>query len=186
MFDLVADVERYGEFVPLCEKQVIVSRGKSGETVVLMTDMTVVYQIFRETFRSRVTLDRANGRILVESVDSPLCRLQALWTFGSKADEGCDVGFDLSYEFTSPVLGLLLGSIFHAVFGQFVQAFTNRADAIYGNRKRRSYQQKLKTLRTIELPMIDAGGPHADTHLCPCVTAHRCLHTRLELHSSPR
>ena len=66
MFDLVADVERYPEFVPLCQKHTIRSRKKCGDSEILMTDMTVAYQIFCETHRSRVTLDRANGRILVE------------------------------------------------------------------------------------------------------------------------
>jgi coenzyme Q-binding protein COQ10 len=131
MFDLVADIERYHEFVPLCQRHIIASRKKCGDTEILMTDMTVAYQIFRETHRSRVTLDRANGRILVESVDGPLRRLRTLWTFQSRDDDSCDVGFDLSYEFASPMLALLLGRVFDAAFSRFVQAFESRADVVY-------------------------------------------------------
>jgi coenzyme Q-binding protein COQ10 len=64
MFDLVADVERYHEFVPLCVRHAILSRETRGEIEILMTDMTVACGIYRESFKSRVTLDRANGCIL--------------------------------------------------------------------------------------------------------------------------
>jgi coenzyme Q-binding protein COQ10 len=81
MFDLVADVERYPAFVPLCRVHVIRSREKRVETEILTTDMTVAYRVFCETFTSRVTLDRGNGRILVESVNGPLRRLQTAGRF---------------------------------------------------------------------------------------------------------
>ena len=80
----------------------------------------------------------SNGRILVESVDGPLRRLRTLWTFQARGDDSCDVGFDLSYEFASPMIGLLVGGIFDAAFSRFVQAFERRADAIYGRRQRSS------------------------------------------------
>jgi len=138
MFDLVADIERYPEFVPLCQKHAIVSRKTCGDSEILMTEMTVTYKIFRETIRSRDTLDRTNGRILVESVDGPLRRLRTLWTFRSRDDDSCDVGFELSYEFASPMLGLLAGGVLDAAFGRYVQAFERRADAVYGKRVRPS------------------------------------------------
>ena len=138
MFDLVADVERYPSSFRSVKGTPSRSRKKCGDSEILMTDMTVAYQIFRETHRSRVTLDRANGRILVESADGPLRRLRTLWTFQSRDDDSCDVGFDLSYEFASPMLALLLGGIFDAAFSRFVQAFERRADAIYGRRERSS------------------------------------------------
>jgi coenzyme Q-binding protein COQ10 len=147
MFDLVADVERYHEFVPLCQRHTIASRKKCGDNEILMTDMTVSYQIFCETHRSCVTLDRANGRILVESVDGPLRRLRTLWTFQPSSDHSCEVGFDLSYEFSSPMIGLLAGGILDAAFSRFVQAFERRADAIYGRHGRPLclHPQMLKT-----------------------------------------
>jgi coenzyme Q-binding protein COQ10 len=153
MFDLVADVEHYSEFVPLCQKHTIRSRRKCGDSEIMMTDMTVAYQVFRATHRSRVTLDRANGRILVESVDGPLRRLRTVWTFQSRDRDSCDVGFDLSYEFASPMLALLVGGIVDVAFSRFVQAFESRADAVYGSRERPSTQRELKSSNAEKLPM---------------------------------
>ena len=135
MFDLVADVERYSEFVPLCLRHVVRSRGKSANAEILITDMTVACGIWRETFLSRVMLDRPNGCILVESTDGPLRRLQTRWTFQSRSAGSCDVGFHLSYELASRTLALLMGPVFDAAFARFVQAFERRADAIYRRRK---------------------------------------------------
>src|SRR6516162_6767510 len=135
MFDLVADVERYHEFVPLCVRHAILSRETCAETEILMTDMTVACGIYRESFTSRVTLDRTNGCILVESTDGPLRRLRTRWTFQSRSDDSCDVGFHLHYELASRALALLMGAVFDAAFGRFVQAFERRADIVYGRRR---------------------------------------------------
>ena len=86
MFDLVADGESYPEFVPLCADLRVKSRTNKGEGItVLVADMTVAYKIFRETFASRVTLDRPNLKILVEYLDGPFKRLQNRWSFGRPA-----------------------------------------------------------------------------------------------------
>ena len=95
MFDLVADVERYHEFVPLCLRHAIVSREVRPDSEILMTNMTVECGIYRESYISRVALDRANGRILVESSDGPLRELRTQWTFQPRADRSCEVGFYL-------------------------------------------------------------------------------------------
>jgi coenzyme Q-binding protein COQ10 len=132
MFDLVADVERYSEFVPLCQRHAIRSRETHAGIETLMTDMTVACGIYRESFISRVTLDRANGCILVESTDGPLRRLRTRWTFQSRSDGSCDIGFHLHYELASRTLALLMGAVFDAAFGRFVEAFERRADIVYG------------------------------------------------------
>src|SRR5882724_4242870 len=82
MFDLVADVERYPEFVPLCRTLRIRKRQSQPEGVeVLVADMTVAYKLVRESFVSRVTLDRPNLQILVEYLEGPFSRLENRWTF---------------------------------------------------------------------------------------------------------
>ena len=134
MFDLVADVERYPEFVPLCLRHAIRSRQARAKTEVLMTDMTVACGIWCECFISRVTLDRPNGCILVESTDGPLRELLTRWTFRSRSGAGCDVGFYLQYEFANRALALLMGPVFDVAFGRFVQAFERRADTVYRGR----------------------------------------------------
>ncbi len=140
MFDLVADVERYPEFVPLCSALKVRQRmPKPDGTEVLVADMTVSFKLVRESFTSRVTLDRANLKILVEYLQGPFSNLENRWTFEPKSEEGghgvCDVGFFLSYEFKSRMLAMLMGSMFDAAFARFSTAFEKRADAIYGRPK---------------------------------------------------
>jgi coenzyme Q-binding protein COQ10 len=138
MFDLVADVERYHEFVPLCLRHAILSRESQPESEILMTDMTVKCGIYCQSYISRVTLDRANGRILIGSSDGPLRELRTRWTFKPRSDRTCEVGFYLHYELASPTLALLMGAILDVAFGRFVQAFERRADIVYGRRHKGS------------------------------------------------
>ncbi|MEN5081846.1 type II toxin-antitoxin system RatA family toxin [Bosea sp. TWI1241] len=133
MFALVADVETYPQFLPLCEGLVVrrrTPREDGGE--VLIADMTVGYKAIRETFTSRVTLDPANLKILVEYVDGPFRYLENRWTFRPIEGEGCEIGFFISYEFASRMLGMLMGAMFDKAFRRFAEAFEKRADAIYG------------------------------------------------------
>jgi coenzyme Q-binding protein COQ10 len=133
MFDLVADAERYPQFVPLCEALRVRSRSDKGEGVtVLVADMTVAYKMIRQTFTSRVTLDRPNLQILVEYVDGPFRRMQNRWTFRPAGEGACDVDFYIAYEFKSRALGILMGSLFDTIFRRMAAAFEARADAVYG------------------------------------------------------
>ena len=93
--------------------------------------MTAAYKLIRETFTSRVTLDRANRKILVEYLRGPFSNLQNRWTFEPSDDKHCDVGFFISYEFKSRMLATLMGSVFDMAFQRFASAFEKRADAIY-------------------------------------------------------
>jgi coenzyme Q-binding protein COQ10 len=135
MFDLVADVERYPEFVPLCQSLKIRQRspGPNG-TEVVIADMTVSFKLVRETFTSRVTLDRANLNILVEYLRGPFSKLENRWTFEPKSDNSCEVSFYIAYEFKSRMLALLMGAMFDAAFQRFAGAFEKRADKVYGKR----------------------------------------------------
>ena len=133
MFDLVADVERYPEFVPLCQQLKIRQRtpGPDG-TEIVIADMTVSFKLVREAFTSRVTLDRANLTIMVEYLKGPFSRLENRWSFEPRSETVCDVGFFLSYEFKSRMLAILMGSMFDTAFKRFAAAFEKRADAVYG------------------------------------------------------
>jgi coenzyme Q-binding protein COQ10 len=133
MFDLVADVERYPEFVPLCkELRVRSRRPEMGGRETLVADMTVGYKLIRETFTSRVALDKPNLKLRVEYIDGPFSRLENIWSFKDEAGECSRVGFFIDYEFKSRTLGMLMGSMFDAAFRKFASAFENRADAVYG------------------------------------------------------
>ncbi|MDI4658206.1 type II toxin-antitoxin system RatA family toxin [Xanthobacter autotrophicus] len=133
MFDLVADVERYPEFVPLCQSLRIKRRMKSDEGVeILVADMTVAYKLIRETFTSRVTLDRPRLTIHVEYLDGPFSRLDNRWEFVGRGEDASEVKFFISYEFRSRTLAMLMGAMFEAAFRRFADAFEARADQVYG------------------------------------------------------
>jgi coenzyme Q-binding protein COQ10 len=132
MFDLVADVEHYPEFVPLCQSLTVRERLKQGGKEIIVADMTVAYKMVRQTFTSRVTLDRPNLEILVEYLEGPFQRMNNRWSFRGSGEHACEVEFFIAYEFRSRTLGLLMGGIFDAAFRRFAAAFERRADQVYG------------------------------------------------------
>ena len=136
MFDLVADVEQYPKFLPLCEGLVVKKRERAGELDVLVAEMTVGYMAIRETFTSRVALDPARLAVHAGSVpeypSGPFRSVDNRWTF-APAPGGCDVGFHIAYEFKSAMLAMLVGSLFDRVFRRYTQAFEERARAVYGD-----------------------------------------------------
>src|SRR5882757_664940 len=135
MFDLVADVEQYPQFVPLCSALKVRQRTSGGEGVeTIVADMTVSFKLVRETFRSRVTLERPKLQILVEYLQGPFSRMQNRWTFRPAGEESCDVEFFIDYEFKSRMLGMLMGTMFDAAFRRFATAFEQRADKVYGRK----------------------------------------------------
>jgi coenzyme Q-binding protein COQ10 len=133
MFDLVADVEKYPQFVPMCQSLRVRQRTESGEGIeTIVATMTVAYKVMRETFTSRVTLDCPNLQILVEYLDGPFSRLENRWNFRPLAEKECEVEFFITYEFKSRVLAMLMGAMFEVAFRRFADAFERRADAVYG------------------------------------------------------
>jgi coenzyme Q-binding protein COQ10 len=131
MFDLVADIERYPEFVPMCSMLRVRRRttGVNGSEV-LLADMAIGYKMIRETFTTRVGLDRPKLNILVEYVDGPFSHLENRWSFIT-SPTGCDVTFDIDYAFRSRTFQMLAGTVFDTVVRKMVEAFETRADAIY-------------------------------------------------------
>lgn len=131
MFDLVADVERYPEFVPLCEALAVRARRSVDGREILVADMTVGYGPIRETFTSKVTLDRASLKIDVTYLDGPFRSLDNRWSFRPAEGGGCEVGFWIAYEFKNRMLAALMGSMFDRAFRKFADAFEARADSLY-------------------------------------------------------
>ena len=135
MFDLVADMEKYPAFVPLCSALKVRSRTEKGEGVsVVIAEMTVAYKVIRQTFTTRDTVDRPNLKILIEYLDGPFSRLQNRWTFRPTAENACEVEFFIDYEFKSRTLALLMGAMFDTAFHKFSAEFEKRADAVYGRK----------------------------------------------------
>jgi coenzyme Q-binding protein COQ10 len=131
MFDLVADVERYPEFLPLCNGLVVRSRKERDGKTLLVADMTVGYKAIRETFTTQVLLNKPEHAIDVQYIDGPFKYLDNRWRFQPAADGGCTIDFYIDYEFKSRILGALMGSMFDRAFRMFTDAFENRAGKIY-------------------------------------------------------
>ena len=130
MFALVADVETYPQFLPLCEALTVRSRKERDGRAILVADMTVGYAAIRETFTSQVLLKPDENVIEVKYLDGPFKYLTNIWTF-SPAPEGCEVRFFIDYEFKSRILSAMMGAMFDRAFRMFAEAFEKRADAIY-------------------------------------------------------
>lgn len=132
MFALVADVERYPEFVPLCESLAVKSRKTEAASETVTATMTVAYKVLRESFTSRIVLDPAAREIRVAYLDGPFRYLENVWLFSPHGEKSCEVGFRISYEFRSRILASLMGAAFDRAFRKFATAFEERADQIYG------------------------------------------------------
>jgi len=146
MFNLVADIEAYPQFVPLCEDLQIIEQRQGCEAAegseIVIADMTMAYKLFRETFRSRVTLSPAGKehdsqghkapQILVEYLDGPFSHLENRWQFHESADGGSEVEFYIAYEFRRRAVQMMVGPVFDKVFRRFIDAFEARADQLYG------------------------------------------------------
>lgn len=126
MFDLVADVRRYPEFLPWCVGARVLSRNDEE----LIADLTIGFKMFRETFRSRVALDRP-GHIHVAYENGPFRYLNNHWRF-NPAPQGCEVDFFVDFEFRSRILQMAIGVVFNEAVRLMVRAFERRALVLYG------------------------------------------------------
>jgi coenzyme Q-binding protein COQ10 len=132
MFDLVADMDRYPEFVPLCKEMRVRGRTSFGDGVeVAMSRMTVAYKMFHEDFSTRVTLNRPELWIKVDYIEGPLRVLANRWSFRPLGEAASEVEFFIDYEFKSRLLSTLMGAVFDAAFRRFASAFEKRADQVY-------------------------------------------------------
>lgn len=134
MFDLVADVQNYPEFVPLCDSITIKRRLKGDDGVeTFVSEMVVGYKAISECLTTRVTADRSKLHVLTEFVDGPFRHLENRWKF-TPDPKGCLVDFYITYEFKNFALGMVMGSVFDRAFRRFVTAFEERADRLYGKK----------------------------------------------------
>jgi coenzyme Q-binding protein COQ10 len=130
MFDLVAAVERYPEFLPWC----IAARITSREENVLYADLVIGFKMIREKFGSRVTVSRP-GHIHVEYLSGPMKYLSNHWHFHAEPDGGCLIEFFVEFEFRNPIMRRLMEVFFNEAVRRMVAAFEARAVALYGSGK---------------------------------------------------
>ncbi|MGF9561909.1 type II toxin-antitoxin system RatA family toxin [Neorhizobium sp. JUb45] len=131
MYALVADIEKYPEFLPLCEALTVRTRKERDGKELLVADMTVGYKAIKETFTTQVLLNPAERVIDVKYIEGPFKYLDNRWRFEPDGQGGCTVHFFIDYEFKSMILGAVMGSMFDRAFRMFAEAFETRADKIY-------------------------------------------------------
>ena len=128
MFDLVADVARYGEFLPW----VIATRVRSNSETEMLADMVVGFKAIRESFTSRVTKTRPH-EIDVHYVDGPLSDLDNVWTFRAVDQNTCEIDFLVEFTFKNRLFERIAGQYFDKAFRKMVEAFEKRAEQLYGS-----------------------------------------------------
>jgi coenzyme Q-binding protein COQ10 len=134
MFRLVADVESYPKFLPLCEELKLKRRLRRDGKDVLIATMTVGYRLIRESFTTEVILDADARTILVHYLDGPFSFLENRWVFRPITPQSCEIDFYIAYSFRSRLLERLMGGLFDRAVRKYSDAFEARADAVYGTR----------------------------------------------------
>jgi len=127
LFDLVADIGKYPEFLPWCVGARILDQ-KDDE---IRAELAIGYKGIRERFTSLVTLDRPNRRILVRYVEGPFKYLENRWNFEPLDAAGCQLDFHVDFEFRSKLMESLIGRFFGEAVRRMVQAFETRAAVLY-------------------------------------------------------
>ncbi len=127
LFDLVADIERYPEFLPWC----VAARVRKREGDLIVADLVIGFKMFRERFTSRVRLDRPGQRIDVAYEEGPFRYLNNHWVFEDHP-QGCAIDFYVDFEFHSRILQKVIETLFGEAVRRMVSAFEARARALYG------------------------------------------------------
>ncbi len=134
MFDLVADVERYPEFLPWC---VACRIRQPASPDAFVADLIIGFKFVRERFTSQVTLQRPD-RVDVDYKEGPFRRLTNHWFFEADGDDRCIIDFYIDFEFRSKTLQRLIGRLFNEAVQRMVNAFERRARVLYGPQSRPS------------------------------------------------
>ncbi|HUH39377.1 MAG TPA: type II toxin-antitoxin system RatA family toxin [Castellaniella sp.] len=127
MFELVADVDRYPEFMPWCSGAQVQWRNDDG----MQATLKISFAGLRQSFTTRNEHDFP-GRIVFHLVDGPFSSLTGNWVFQALGDEGCKVLYTMQYAFSSRAIEAVIGPVFNRIATSFIDSFTQRARAVYG------------------------------------------------------
>lgn len=130
MFDLVADVASYPQFLPWCAAARVRKITPQGDQKVMDADLVISFRVFREKFGSRVTLFEEHGQIDTEYLDGPFRYMKSNWHFRD-VDGGCELAFFVDFEFKNAILQGIIGVVFNDAMQRIVRAFERRAAELY-------------------------------------------------------
>jgi coenzyme Q-binding protein COQ10 len=132
MYDLVADVARYPEFLPWnAAARIRLRQIQPDGSEIMEADLVISFKVFRERFGSRVQLRPAERLILTEYLDGPFRHMRSTWAFRDRPEGGCEVEFDVDFEFRNAILQRIIGVVFNEAMLRIVRAFEARAAALY-------------------------------------------------------
>jgi coenzyme Q-binding protein COQ10 len=132
MYALVADVPSYPKFLPWNAAARVRSRHPVPGGEVMEADLVISFKVFRESFGSRVTLLPAQKRIETVYIDGPFRHMRSSWEFRNVPGGGCEVTFDVDFEFRNAILQAVIGAVFNDAMQRIVRAFERRAAELYG------------------------------------------------------
>ena len=130
MYDLVADVASYPEFLPWCAAARVKSVTVDGASRVMAADLVISFKVFRERFSSKVVLHSENFFIDTEYLDGPFKYMKSTWKFEDVPD-GCAVSFFVDFQFKNVILQGVIGLVFNDAMQRIVRAFETRANSLY-------------------------------------------------------
>jgi coenzyme Q-binding protein COQ10 len=130
MYDLVADVGRYPQFLPWCSAARVKSVVPQGRAEVMEADLVISFKVFRERFTSRVVLMPDDMKIDAEYLDGPFRYMKSNWAFRD-VEGGCEVSFFVDFAFRNMILQKLIGVVFNEAMQRIVRAFEARAATLY-------------------------------------------------------
>jgi len=130
MFDLVADISSYPEFLPWCSAARVRQETQKGEVTQIEADLVISFKVFREKFGSRVILDTSNFTIETEYINGPFRYMHSLWSF-ENSGQGCEVKFSVNFEFKNAMFQSIIGLVFNDAMQRIVRAFERRATDLY-------------------------------------------------------
>jgi coenzyme Q-binding protein COQ10 len=131
MFDLVADIDRYDEFLPWCNNSKIISSSTEGDKQIIIADLEIGYDQFVYTYRSEVKLHKDKTEINVRNLDGPFKYLENNWKFNTLSEHECEIQFNIDFELNISLLDMLMKKFFDLAFQKMVDAFISRANEIY-------------------------------------------------------
>lgn len=130
MYDLIADVASYPQFLPWCAAARVRSKTPIDGGDELLADLVISFKVFRERFGSKVQLFPAQMKIDTQYLDGPFKYMNSNWEF-VETDTGCDVTFFVDFEFKNAILQRLIGIVFNEAMHRIVRAFEDRAKTLY-------------------------------------------------------
>ena len=131
MFDLVADIDRYDEFLPWCNNSKIINTKKEGDKKIVIADLEIGYDQFVYTYRSEVKLHEDKSQINVRNLDGPFKYLKNSWKFTTVNESECEIQFNIDFELNVSFLDILMKKFFDLAFQKMVDSFVTRANEIY-------------------------------------------------------